>query len=336
MRVRALLLALILWGCGAQADTPRGAIHVDAAAVPLRADKEASERHGAFAYSGGLHLTSPDTSRLGGLSDLRVAQDGGLIVISDAGDVLRARLRLKDGRVAGMEDATLTPLTGLDGAPLQAKAQGDAEGLAVWPNGDLMISFERDHRIWLYPADGGSPSPAPMPDILMPDNEGMEGLALAPSRGLDAYWVGIEGGSIWLCRLSAACDRDDSQVRPPLGYRLVGLAETPEGMLVVLHHGWDPFRGSRIVLWITQPAAGRKARVLAKLTLGKPFTVDNFEGVDAVLAPTGGLRLMLISDDNFSASQKTLLMAFDWMQRSRSAGSGQNKNAAEGPSPLQR
>jgi hypothetical protein len=48
--------------------------------------------------------------------------------------------------------------------------------------------------------------------------------------------------------------------------------------------------------------------------LTAPLTRDNFEGVAAVAQPSGALRFYLISDDNFSKTQHTYLMAFDWKQ----------------------
>ena len=46
------------------------------------------------------------------------------------------------------------------------------------------------------------------------------------------------------------------------------------------------------------------------IELKHPGTVDNFEGIAAVATPTG-TRLYLLSDDNFSETQRTLLLAFD-------------------------
>src|SRR3569833_361856 len=100
---------------------------------------------------------------------------------------MRARLvRDAKGRHVGVSGATFALLTGQDGKPLAGKAEADAEGVAVWPDGDLMVSFERKHRIWLYPAGGGPPRALPLPRIRMPDNAGVEGLALAPTRGPNA------------------------------------------------------------------------------------------------------------------------------------------------------
>ena len=44
-----------------------------------------------------------------------------------------------------------------------------------------------------------------------------------------------------------------------------------------------------------------------------PMSVDNYEGVTVVPKGNGGWRLYLLSDDNFSPTQRTLLLAFDWM-----------------------
>ena len=45
------------------------------------------------------------------------------------------------------------------------------------------MSFERNHRIWLYAADDSPPRPAPMPDADFPANGGMEALTVYPAAG---------------------------------------------------------------------------------------------------------------------------------------------------------
>ncbi len=318
-RVALAAAALALAGCGARAlpPTPAGVhpIHIQAQQVPIDPAHPDETRVGDFVYAGGLVLKSDDTSLLGGLSDLKIAPDGDMISESDQGDLLRAHIVLDaNGRLADLDHARMSALTGEDGQPLQTKTEADSEGVALWPDGDLMVSFERDHRIWLYPAAGGPPQTLPRPPVAMPDNQGMEGLALAPSQAPDAYWVGIEGGSIWLCRLKADCRQWSGLPSPPLGYRLTSLGETPWGDFVVVHHSYNPFdRSSRIivsVLGLPKTPDGRPT-LKAQLKLAPPLSVDNFEGVAAVKSPTGGLRLYLISDDNFSSHQRTLLFAFD-------------------------
>ena len=53
----------------------------------------------------------------------------------------------------------------------------------------------------------------------------------------------------------------------------------------------------------------KSSRVLAEMNL--LVTIDNYEGIAAKAMPDGHVRLFIISDDNFSTSQRTLLMVFD-------------------------
>jgi hypothetical protein len=70
---------------------------------------------------------------------------------------------------------------------------------------------------------------------------------------------------------------------------------------------FDVTRGNRISLQIF-----RGESLIARMELARPATVDNFEGLAAVPRANGGFRFYLLSDDNASASQRTLLLAFDW------------------------
>jgi hypothetical protein len=51
---------------------------------------------------------------------------------------------------------------------------------------------------------------------------------------------------------------------------------------------------------------------LDELRFAPPLTTDNYEGIAALPRPDGSVRFYLISDDNFSRLQRTLLLAFDW------------------------
>lgn len=313
------LLALVLAACAPVArpigPATEGPIHVVAKSLPLDPADPKQDRLGAFVFAGTLQLTSSDTSLFGGFSDLKLAEDGKFISESDEGSVLRGHIVLgPDGRLTGVDHASIAVMKGLDGKPLPGKFEADSEGVAVWPNGDLMVSFERDHRIWVYPAGGGPPHAVPKPDIVLPENEGMEGLALAPHEGPDAYWVGIEAGDIWLCHLAGACHKTPGQFPPGPGFRLPALFEMANGDLVVEHHHWDPVTGTHLtVSIIDNPATNPAPKAKAELALGTPLTVDNIEGVAVVSRPNGVQRFYLISDDNFSKkNQRTLLMAFDW------------------------
>lgn len=318
-RWAALAAAAVLAACAPQApQLPRYAVHagpdvaVAAQPVALNPKDPAQIALGNFAYAGGIALTSQQTSRLHGLSDIEVGHSGRLIAISDEGDLFTARLVLDPaGRLTGLAEARLTQLAGLDGKPLPGKAEADAEGLAILGDGDMLVSFERDHRIWRYPANGGPPKPAPAPDATFPENGGMEALAADPMLGAGAYIAGgEESGQTWSCSLTSACVVGP---RVPLsdGFNLVAARRLSGGRTAWLLRAFDPLRGARAELRVVNSAG----QVLDSFRLANPLTVDNFEGLAAVERADGRVRFYLVSDDNFAAIQRTLLLAFDWNPR---------------------
>jgi hypothetical protein len=282
-------------------------------ATPVEFDTKdpAKKSLGAFSWAGGVELTSDETSRLNGLSDLKVWPDGRVLAVGDEGDLLEARLVLDyAGHLTGLKDARLTQVIGEDGQPMAShgKVDSDAEGIAELANGDRLISLEEHDRILFYPHAGGPPRRAPMPDVTFAANAGMEALAAYPKAGADAYVVGIEAtGETFICRLSAACTKDRT-VELKDGYELSAMEVLSGGRTAYLLRAFDPLRGARVILRIVGP----DGQVEDQLELARPYTIDNFEGVAAAPSPSGGLRFYLISDDNFSKSQRTLLVAFDW------------------------
>ena len=67
---------------------------------------------GAFSYAGGVELTGVDSTRLHGLSDLRIAPDHHLLAVGDEGDLLEAQIVLDAaGHLLGLSDAKLTRLS---------------------------------------------------------------------------------------------------------------------------------------------------------------------------------------------------------------------------------
>jgi hypothetical protein len=274
---------------------------------------------GRFVYAGGIAISSPDTTRLHGLSDLKFGPDGGLVALSDDGDLFEARLVLDEtGRLVGLEGGKLSPLKGQDGQPLQGKDQADAEGLAFLPNGDRLVSFERNHRILLYPRqpDGtyGVPRLVNRPATTFPDNEGMEALTAYPIAGPDAYLVGGEEGEVWLCKLSAPCVSLAPQSPPDFTWGLTGFAAFEGQAVAALYRAVDPVRGWRgQVRFIVDPRApAAKQALAATLTLDGAVTRDNFEGIALSRSPSGATRIYILSDDNDMSFERTLLMAFDW------------------------
>lgn len=286
--------------------------------VPLDASDPARMRAGALAYAGGLVLSAErGTSRFGGLSGMDVGPNGQLVAVTDSGDLVRFALRLDgSGRLVGVADADIRPLRNTDGGPLQGKEEADAEGLVVAPDGGLLVTFERTHRALAYADPAATPSPAPAPPAAgLPENAGWEGLAvLADGTRLFA----AETGRLWSCR-AARCDETRLEQDFGAEFQPTGLDGAPEGgagaPAYATFRAFDPLRGMRAVVARLDPASdGRAWRATELARLAPPLTADNFESVVALPSPavTGGVRLYVLSDDNFSDDQRTLLLAFDY------------------------
>lgn len=315
-RLGVVAAILLLFACAPaaprlpSAPVPAGpGVAVKAELIPLDPTNPAHVALGNFTYAGGVVLTSDQTARLHGLSDLKLTPHRGFLAESDEGDLAAGRLTLDAaGRLVGVSDVTLRPLLGQDGQPLQGKLEADAEGIAVLPDGDLLVSFERNHRIWRYPAAGGPPQPAPMPQVAMPPNDGMEALAALPAVAPDAYIVGAEDESrSWICRLSSGCV-DGTPLPRPSDAGVVAVAPLGDGRIAWLFRHYSVLKGAVLTLVVLDKAGAERDRMV----LSRPLTVDNLEGLAAQIRPDGKVRFYLVSDDNFSPAQRTLLLAFDW------------------------
>lgn len=282
-------------------DTP---LSIEARAVPLGVG--GATLAPGVTWAGGLALRG---AGLHGLSDLKVQTSSGTDVrawaVSDFGTLVRFTLRLDDsGRLRAADTASARPLTGLDAAVLTPKPRADAEGLALLPDGRVLVSFEREDRVWSYGANADDrPTALAHPDADFPDNEGLEGLAAAPGGG----WLVLgEGGGAWVCHATCA-PLGTAPVMPADGFRFTGADVDPSGGWFVAERYYRPpldirMRVRRLSL------AGALSDPLIQLR--PPASTDNFEGIAAVATPRG-TRLYLLSDDNDNPLQKTLLLAFD-------------------------
>jgi hypothetical protein len=306
LALRGLVAAILLAAAacaGVATSTPRRAgpdvpIRVEALRTPLGIG--GAMLAPGVRYAGGLTLRG---SHLQGLSDIKIEGDRAWIV-SDFGDLVRLTLRFDGaGRLVGADQGARRALSDADGTALTSKARADAEGLALLPDGRLLVAFEGEHRIWSYGAQGlERPVAVAAPRVDLPPNEGFEGLAAAPGGWL----VLAEGGGGWLCDERACADFGD--LRPSEGYRFTGADRDPTGDgWFVVERRWAPPLDLRMRVRRLS-AEGRLSEPLIELR--PPASVDNFEGV-AALATAGVTRLYLLSDDNANPFQKTLLLAFD-------------------------
>ena len=261
-------------------------------------------------FAGGVELVLEGGSPLHSLSDLKLTGGDGFVSVSDAGDLVRGQLVLdRAGKLVGVRDLSWRRLTLSDGTPIADKADGDAEGLAVLDGGDLLVSFERNHRIWNYGPVAtplARPTSVRQPDATFAPNDGMEGL----SARSDGWRVSGESGGVWDCAASA-CTVVTPQPTAPLAdgaFRITGMDRDPSGDgFFVVQRAYRPPVDARAQVRRMEED-GTLGPVLVELKL--PGTTDNFEGIAATPTSTG-TRIYLLSDDNANPLQKTLLLAFD-------------------------
>jgi hypothetical protein len=328
MRAVLLLLALGLGACAPSAADPPIPDQWRTVEFSARPVELGAERVGRLVFRGGLDLDSDGTG-LVGLSGLEVLEENRLVAVADDGDWTEARLVLDEtGALIGVADVRTAMLRDERGEPFANKRSGDSEGLAQLPDGRLAVSFEQTQTIRLYDLNRDGPFGAAQagPRLQnvrrLPRNVGLEALAASDDGALI---VGAEGSggetSLWRAPLEASEPAPvAARYRPSPGFSLTGLDRLPDGGYVAVERFYAPVIGARARITRFTDEALREGGTIQGEELAliaPPMPVDNFEGVAAVRMPDGATRLYIVSDDNFSERQRTLLLAFDIVEEAR-------------------
>ena len=290
--------------------------------VALDPTDAAVHRVGYLEFLGGLDLRS-GARAFGGLSGLSVTAGGRLTAVSDRGHWFAAAIVHDEaGRLVDLVEGEMGPLLDTAGRPVEGDWR-DAEAIERLPGGDWLVSFERHHRVWRYPAGAGGlhgrAAPYPTtPKALerAPANGGLEALAPLPDGrilmlsqgprrddGARAGWlVGEGGGGI-----------EALGYRPAPGFKPTDAAVLPDGDVLVLSRSFSVLGGVKARLERIPASAIAAGAVLQGAPVARfahPLTVDNFEGLAVVGGGDGGTLVYILSDDNFNFFQRTLLLLF--------------------------
>jgi hypothetical protein len=322
-----VVLGLLAAACTSASLPTAGAqdrpFEIHSSALALKADDAAASTVGRLVWRGGVALTA-NAPNFGGWSDLTVSPDGGTLTsISDEGSWFTATIDYDaKGNLSGLSKATIGPLRGLDGQPLADKVWSDAEGMAHLRDGTWLVSFERHHRIWRYPALDGKPVPIDTPAEFarQPKNGGIEALTALPdgrviaiseehSRGPGtvAGWIGrpsAEGTYAW----------SSFEYATVPDFAPTAITQLPDGSFATIERAFDMVRGVRCRLMRFDAAElkpGGTVRAQELAFLAPPYAVDNLEGLAATKGPRGETLLWLISDDNFNPLQRNILLLFE-------------------------
>lgn len=332
LRFAALLAAVLLVYAapsasgGLRAPPSLGPTPIEIAATPFTdfEVRDPSRRQfGPLTFRGGLVLSSP-AREFGGVSSIRIERDGQrFLAVTDKGFWLRGRIRYEDGRPAGIADAEMAPMLGPDGRPIVARRWYDAESLAT--DGQVAyVGLERVHQILKFDigrhglSARGSPIAVPAELKRLPANKGIEGLLLGPAgtplaetlvafseRGLDeagnirGFLIGGKHRGAFSVSRSLDFDITDADATP----REVFILERKFSFLT-----GPGMRIRRLPLAALRPGALVAGTSLIAVDAG--YQIDNMEGLSVHEGPKGEIVLTLVSDDNFSILQRTLLLQF--------------------------
>jgi len=281
-------------------------------------------RFGELEYRSGLVLTSA-FPRFGGLSGIRVDAKGErFISFSDRGHWFTGRIVYEGRAMTGMADVETAPMLGSDGKPITARGWYDSESIAL-DGSFVYIGLERVNKVLRFDFSKGFTRargevvPLPKAASKLPNNKGLEALVFVPKgqplsgtliamseRGLDA------SGNL-IAFLVGGPMPGQFSVRRTEDFDISDAVLLPAGDLLILERKFSWLSGigiriRRIPLSSVAPGAIIDGPSIFEADLADE--VDNMEGIDAHITPEGETVLTMVSDDNFSPIQRTLLLQF--------------------------
>jgi hypothetical protein len=301
---------------GAQVNSPT--VRIELESIDVDAKRPERRAFGSLQLLAAFHLHSKD-HRFGGLSGLSFGTDGRLYAISDRGYWLSAKVTTDaNGVLSDLGDWQIAPLLSTAKTPVSGRLR-DAEALTRVKDGSFLVGFEGVHRIWRYAAPPATfesvPTPEQTPPALAraPRNGGIEALTELPDGRLLLLTEDLENsdGSTkgWIRENGAWAELS---YRAADGFYVTDCAALANGDLLILERRFAllAILSTRVTL-VTASSVKPRAKLTGKelLKLEQPLAVENFEGI-AVRQSAKGTSILLVSDDNYSPFQQTLLLQF--------------------------
>jgi hypothetical protein len=289
----------------------------DIALTPLLLDESKPGRIkvGALGFLGAWELRS-DHGDFGGISALVALKDGRFIGVSDAGALIGFGLTNNDT----IDRPFIAALPGAFGKGVTYKDR-DTEGIAYDPvSGKVWVSYENRHAIRRFPPSLSRIDGVARPKLMRnwATNKGAEALVrLNDGRFLALAEGGADDGIYPAVHFSGDPVEPGTsffpfRYRPTEGYRITDGTQLPDGRLLLLERRIGFPQGFTAKLLILDPVKIMRDAIVsgeAIATLEPPLLVDNMEGL-TITQDQGRTIVWLISDNNFNAIQRTLLMKF--------------------------
>jgi hypothetical protein len=314
LRPLFFLLALLLALPACAGDPPIGTLR--ATQLPFGSEIAPGGAVDRLVFRGALQLTSDDP-RFGGLSGLHVSAEGRATAVSDRGFFVEFDLvEAEDGTLTSADRLKIEPITDSAGRVFQRQFDRDSEEIVVLPDGTRIVAFEHNPRLlWFAPGSNRTMRVLSLAGLVPSNNYGVEAIAaLADGRlwliaervgeqeSVRHGWIG-SGDGRWTRLDYLPVENDD----------VSGSAVLPNGDVLVLER-WASllagFQNRLVRVAAAAIAAGGQLSGEELLRLRPPRLSDNFEGV-AVREQGDRLAVYLVSDDNYFALQRTLLLKFE-------------------------
>ncbi|HLJ20266.1 MAG TPA: esterase-like activity of phytase family protein, partial [Stellaceae bacterium] len=281
-------------------------------------------RFGSLEYRSGLVLTSSFPG-FGGLSGIRLDATGErFIALSDKGSWFTGRILYSGNAMVGLDDVEAAPMLGADGRPISARGWYDSESIAL-DGSFVYVGLERVNQVLRFDFSNGFTRArgevVPMPPAVkkLPNNKGLEALVFVP-KGLPLAGTliamserGLDGDGNLIAFLVGGPSPGQFSIRRSDNFDISDAVLLPSADLLVLERKFSLLSGvgiriRRIPLAAIAPGVLVDGPAIFNADLGQE--IDNMEGIDAHVTAEGDTVLTMVSDDNFSLIQRTLLLQF--------------------------
>src|SRR3954465_1069886 len=305
-------------------------VSIVVAALPLPSFDTRDPQHvrfGKLEYRSGLVLTSRFPG-FGGLSGLRLDANGeSFLAISDKGSWFTGRIVYRGREMIGLDDVETAPMLGPDRRPITARGWFDTEAIAL-AGPFVYIALERVNQLLRFDFSKGftrargEVMALPLAAKKLPYNKGLEALVMVP-KGLPLAGTliaiserGLDANGDLIAFLIGGPDPGQFSVRRTHHFGVSDAVLLRSGDLLVLERKFSLLEGAGIrIRQIPLASLGAGALVDGPSIFEADLSqeIDNMEGIDAHVTPEGDTVLTMVSDDNFSMIQRTLLLQFTLM-----------------------
>lgn len=252
------------------------------------------------------------TESILGVSGIEVTDSGDtFLAVGDQGWWLKGRFRRQDEKITDVEIERIESIIGQDGLPVSARRVGDwsdSEGLALAPDGQAWVAFERWAHVWRFeqPFERARWIKDHPTFSDHAENWQLEAVAIDPAgqiyafsekplpEGFPIYRLGPD--NLWVI---------DGYLPERDVFAIVGADFAPDGTLYLLER--------KLVVGIWWQNRIRRVHfdkfIDETLWTGERGAFGNLEGI-SVWDDGKGLRMTLVSDNNGSQSTPTEFVEF--------------------------